>query len=114
MLMHCKSAQVVALFQNFSGGGRDLIPTFGDFAARFAANARFVAVDTGQIHVRWSILQAPRGAQCILLCCALMTQCCICRGRQAKAMRQSPAFGSTNRASRWILPEMARQPQFRA
>jgi hypothetical protein len=99
MLLHCSSAQVVALFQSFSGGGRDLIPTFGDFAARFAANARFVAVDTGQIHVRWSILQASRGAGCTLLCCALMARGCICRGRQAKARRQSPAFGSTNRAS---------------
>lgn len=88
------------MFQNFSGGGRDLIPTFGDFAARFAANARFVAVDTGQIHVRWSILQASRAhIQCILLCCALMAKGCLCRGRQAKARRQSPAFGSINRAN---------------
>jgi hypothetical protein len=54
MLLHqwFDSLQVVALFQNFSGGGRDLIPTFGDFAARFAANARFVAVDTSLMHVR--------------------------------------------------------------
>lgn len=51
--------QVVALFQDFSGGGRDLIPTFGDFAARYAANARFVAVDTSLMQVTSLLAASP-------------------------------------------------------
>ncbi len=46
--------QVVALFQSYSGpaGGKDLVPVFGDFSARFAQNARFIAVDISRIQVR--------------------------------------------------------------